>query len=105
MKDEYYTLVFKGDIGQFPKNPFLIDTPFGRPVACGRGHALDDREAALDEIEMIEATRGCCSRCKDQNECLAGCRIQSEALRWLANNPGAHPVNVQVIAKDALGEG
>lgn len=27
-----------------------------------------------------------------------------KALRWLADNPGAHPVNVQVIAKDALGE-
>jgi hypothetical protein len=27
-----------------------------------------------------------------------------KALRWMANNPGAHPMNVVAIAKDALNE-
>ncbi len=42
---EYFTLVFKGDIGRFKKNPMLTETPFGRPVAAGRGNAFEEADA------------------------------------------------------------
>ena len=39
-EDETFTLVFKGDIQSFKGNPYLTDTPFGRPIASGVGNAL-----------------------------------------------------------------
>jgi len=69
MDKKFFTLVFEGDIGQFPANPFLTETPFGRPFACGRGNALD------------EGTRGCCSYCKDPEECVNGCRAMTNGER------------------------
>lgn len=49
----YFTLVFKGDISAFPKNPLKVETPFGVPVACGTGDAfkrIDDLEQRIDDI-------------------------------------------------------
>lgn len=47
---EFFTIVFKGDITKLPFNPMKIDTPFGRPIASGMGHAFE----RLDAIEEIE---------------------------------------------------
>lgn len=58
---EHFTLVFKGDIGKFKINPMLTDTPFGRPVAGGRGDAfeeLDDLREALEKALSEPAEEG-----------------------------------------------
>ena len=46
-----FTIVFEGDIGAINGNPFHIETPYGKPVAIGRGDAfaeLDELRAALE---------------------------------------------------------
>ena len=52
---QYFTLVFKGDIGKLEKNPLGTDTPWGRPVAAGRGDAfeeMDELRALLDAEDL-----------------------------------------------------
>jgi hypothetical protein len=50
MTDQYFTLVFRGSIGDF-KEPLKMETPFGIPVAACVGDAL----AETDRIEQLEA--------------------------------------------------
>lgn len=50
---EYFTLVFEGDIGKFKKNPLNTDTPFGRPVAAGRGDAFEESDKLREQLERI----------------------------------------------------
>lgn len=50
---EYFTLVFKGDIGKFALNPMNTETPFGRPVAAGRGDAFEESDRMRSAIEDI----------------------------------------------------
>jgi hypothetical protein len=48
--DQFFTLVFAGNIKDAPGNPFKLMTPYGLPGAVGVGHAfrqLDRAEAAL----------------------------------------------------------
>ena len=52
---EYFTLVFKGDIGKFKKSPMVTDTPFGRPVAAGRGDAFEEADELRDQIAAVNA--------------------------------------------------
>ena len=52
--DEYFTLVFKGDIGKFKQNPMVTDTPFGRPVAAGRGDAFEEADRLRSMIHSSD---------------------------------------------------
>jgi len=54
MPDEYFTLVFKGDIRKFDRNPLKIETIFGVPWSASRTNALDDVEKLHEEIERLE---------------------------------------------------
>lgn len=47
---KYFTLVFEGDIGKLKVSPMNTKTPFGKPVAAGRGDAFDEIER-LREFE------------------------------------------------------
>lgn len=47
---EYFTLVFKGDIGKLKLNPMNTETVFGRPVAAGRGNAFDEADNLREQI-------------------------------------------------------
>lgn len=50
---EYFTLVFKGDIGKFKNNPMNTTTIYGIPEAAGRGDAFDDVERMREALEEI----------------------------------------------------
>lgn len=50
---EYFTLVFKGDIGKFKFNPMNTETVFGRPEAAGRGNAFEECEDLREENERF----------------------------------------------------
>lgn len=50
--DQWFTVVFPGNVGEYAGNPFLADTPFGRAHTIERGDALtrrDDLEDALND--------------------------------------------------------
>lgn len=44
---KFFTVVFEGDIKALPFNPLKVESPYGRPVTCGAGHAFA-------EIDMIQ---------------------------------------------------
>jgi hypothetical protein len=50
---EYFTLVFKGDIGKFQLNPMNTETVFGRPEAAGRGNSFEECEALRERIDVL----------------------------------------------------
>lgn len=47
--DPCFTVVFRGDVRAIKDNPFLTDTPFGRPSAVGTGDAFE----ALAQAEVV----------------------------------------------------
>jgi hypothetical protein len=47
MADEYFTLVFKGNLREFKGNPLRTETPFGIPFICSIG----DLAEKVDELE------------------------------------------------------
>lgn len=47
MADEYFTLVFKGNLREFNGNPLRTETPFGIPFVC----AIGDLSEKVDELE------------------------------------------------------
>lgn len=51
MTDEYFTLVFKGSLREFEKNPLKTKTPFGIPWAAGVGDAFAQIDRLLEEID------------------------------------------------------
>lgn len=55
---DHFTLVFKGDIGQFKLNPMNTETPFGRPEAAGRGDAFEECEILRERLEFMEKRYG-----------------------------------------------
>lgn len=56
---EHFTLVFKGDIGKFEKNPMNTETPFGKPKAAGRGDSFEEHDRMERNRDMW---RGQCER-------------------------------------------
>ena len=50
-KAAFFTMVFAGDIGANKGNPFHIETPYGKPVAIGRGNAFDEIEELRAALE------------------------------------------------------
>ncbi len=50
--DEYFTLVFKGNLRNFQGNPLRTETPFGIPFICALGNICDEAE------ELREAADG-----------------------------------------------
>jgi hypothetical protein len=49
----YFTLVFKGDIGNYDLNPMNTKTPFGYPAAAGRGDAFEEADRLRGALEDI----------------------------------------------------
>ena len=54
MADEYFTLVFKGNLREFKGNPLRTETPFGIPFVC----AIGDLSERVDELEERLETYG-----------------------------------------------
>jgi hypothetical protein len=54
MDDEYFTLVFKGDIRMLGFNPMKAITEFGPCVAASIGDALERMEDMINEAERRE---------------------------------------------------
>ena len=52
MADEYFTLVFKGSLRDFPGNPLRTETPFGIPFICALGNICDE----ADELRELAET-------------------------------------------------
>ena len=46
-----FTIVFEGDIRELDRNPMMIESPFGKPIASGIGNAFD----VTNNIEEVEA--------------------------------------------------
>lgn len=53
-EQDSFTLVFKGSIRDFAKNPFLTETPFGIPYAAGVGNAFEEADKLRDELEQLK---------------------------------------------------
>ncbi|RZJ41418.1 MAG: hypothetical protein EON87_16085 [Brevundimonas sp.] len=49
-----FTVVFEGDLRAFEGNPFHVDTPFGRPYACGPGNMFEREDEAVETITEME---------------------------------------------------
>ena len=52
MTDQYFTLVFRGNIREF-KDPLKTETPFGIPVAAGIGDAYAENEELRELLERL----------------------------------------------------
>lgn len=50
---DYFTVVFKGDIGKFKTNPMLMKTDFGEVAAAGRGDAFAEADLLREALEQI----------------------------------------------------
>ena len=48
-----FTLVFEGDLSAFNGNPFHVETPFGKPYACGLGNAFDREDEAVAVVDAL----------------------------------------------------
>jgi hypothetical protein len=55
--DDCFTLVFKGKISSFNKNPFLTETPFGTPYAAGIGNAFEEADKLREKLERLKEGR------------------------------------------------
>jgi hypothetical protein len=51
---EYFTLLFRGDIRAFKRNPLMTETPFGIPIAAGIGDAFAELDEARMQLELLE---------------------------------------------------
>lgn len=79
-----FTLVFHGDIRKFRGNPFLTETPFGKPYSCGVGDA-HDRISELEEEN--ERLRGALSL---ERAALRGLREPNSKIRSIQFYDGTH---------------
>lgn len=54
--EQYFTLVFKGDIRKLDFNPLKTEAGvYGLPWAAGKGNAFDEIESLHDEMDRLEA--------------------------------------------------
>lgn len=47
-RDQYFTVVFEGDIRDLEHSPMNMKTKFGKVVAAGRGNAFDVEDHLRD---------------------------------------------------------
>jgi hypothetical protein len=85
---EYFTLVFKGDIGKFKLNPLNTETVFGRPEAAGRGDAFEECENLREENERLR---------KALSFYADGRRYQGANQRPISDDPFAKPDAVYIL--------
>jgi hypothetical protein len=52
-EDEYFTLVFKGNLRKFPGNPLRTETPFGIPFVCAIGDLSEKVDALEEQLEGL----------------------------------------------------
>jgi len=55
MDEEFFTVVFKGDVRKIPLSPFKIESQFGEVVAIGIGNAFDEIEEITMELEKRDS--------------------------------------------------
>jgi hypothetical protein len=53
MADEYFTLVFKGNLREFNGNPLRTETPFGIPFICALGNVCDEADELRERLETL----------------------------------------------------
>lgn len=51
MRSPYFTVVFEGDIGNIPGNPFKVESVWGKPVTVARGDILSQIDDLCQSIE------------------------------------------------------
>ena len=56
--EEFFTVVFRGDIRKLPFNPLRMNsTAFGEVVAVGIGNEFDEHESTINEWAAVEDRR------------------------------------------------
>lgn len=53
MAEEYFTLVFKGNLKGFAGNPLRTETPFGIPFICALGNVCDEADDLREKLETL----------------------------------------------------
>lgn len=53
MSDNYFTVVFAGDLRKLGKNPFKIVSDFGEAVSVAFGNALEELDEHRDEAATL----------------------------------------------------
>lgn len=53
MADEYFTLVFKGNLKEFKGNPLRTETPFGIPFVCAIGDLSEQVDILEEKLEGL----------------------------------------------------
>lgn len=82
MSDEqYFTIVFKGDIRKLDFNPLKTTTIYGEPVAASVGNALD-------KIEAFEGTREWDAQTPQGQWTKARAEFEGTMQQARAKNPG-----------------
>ncbi len=64
MAEEYFTLVFKGNLKSFAGNPLRTETPFGIPFICALGNVCDEADELRETLSDLLV-------CAD-SECVSG---------------------------------
>lgn len=54
--EQFYTVVFKGDVRSMSSNLFKLVTPFGEVVSIGVGDAFSELDELREKAEKSEAT-------------------------------------------------
>lgn len=58
MIDQFFTVVFAGDLRKLAKNPFKIESEFGEPVSVAIGDALKELDDHRDEAFLSQQSGG-----------------------------------------------
>ena len=71
-----FTLVFKGNIRAFDRNPLKTETPFGTPCAAGIGDAFETSDDLLDALKAAHKWL----LINDDPRCIADLKIAEAAI-------------------------
>lgn len=53
-EDTMVTIAFNCDIRKVERNPFFIETPFGKPAIIGVGDIFAERDALEERVRELE---------------------------------------------------
>jgi hypothetical protein len=66
-KPEYFTVVFEGTAKAMKRNPFEIESPFGKVVAIGLGDALNRQDVAVDLLTATTKAATLADHCLNES--------------------------------------
>jgi hypothetical protein len=52
-EDEYFTVVFMGDVKSLEGNPFWFRSDFGVPISIAAGHALEELDELREGLAVV----------------------------------------------------